>query len=321
MALASTPDNIRYGGTGRAYVGAVGGTSFDDLGDLETLSFALTVTSEKVKTNRNAAKATILEVETDREASLTFGLREMSNNNLKMALLADTVNTLNQTASYVYQTDPTLVDDLYIDLGHLNVSSTKLTGIITGTLAVEDTLTGETSGATGKIAFVGSGYVEIVNVVGTFQASEQVYNVEDTDYITPTGIETLEDVIVTDVTGASRRIQGTDYTLDPDYGYIRQLSTGTTAATDVISYDYATVDKQYLWSMASSSVQKRLIFVSDKDDQGPRQRWTFHKVQINFNGDFPLIGAGAAILNITATVLADTTQASGQEYFKTEIIG
>jgi hypothetical protein len=238
-----------------------------------------------------------------------------------MALLSDTINTLNQSAGYVYQTDPTPVEDLYIDLGHLNVFTTKITGTITGTLEVGDTLTGGTSTATGKIAFVGSGYVEVVNVSGTFQAGEQVYNVVDTDYITPSGVETLEDVIVTDVTGATRRAQGTDYTLDPDSGYIRQLSAGTTASTDVVSYDYEAVDKQYLWSMSASSVQKKMIFVSDKDDQGPRQRWTFHKVQINLNGDFPLIGEGAAILNVTATVLADTTQPSGQEYFKTEIIG
>jgi len=320
MALTSTPNNIRYGGTGRAYVGAVAGSSFDDLGDLENLTFTLSVSTEKLKTNRNAAKSTILEVETEREASLAFGLREMSNNNLKMALLADTINTANQSASYVYQADPTLVNDLYVDLGHLNVFSTKLTGTITGTLAVGDTVTGETSAATGKIAYKGTGYIELVNVSGTFQASEQVYKTADTNHIVPTGIEILEDVVVTDVTGATRRVQGTDYSLDPDYGYIRQLSTGTTATTDVVSYDYEAVTKNYLWSMAASSVQKKLIFVSDKDDQGPRQRWTFHKVQINLNGDFPLIGSGAAILNVTATVLADTTQPSGQEYFKTEIM-
>jgi hypothetical protein len=188
-------------------------------------------------------------------------------------------------------------------------------------LEAGNTVTGGTSGATGKIAYVATGYIELVNVSGTFQASEQVYETEDTNHIVPTGIETLSDVIVTDSTGATRRVQGTDYTLDPDYGYLRRLSTGTTDVTDVVSYDYEAVDKKYLWSMATSSVQKKLIFVSDKDDQGPRQRWTFHKVQINLNGDFPMIGSGAAILNVTATVLADTTQASGQEYFKTEIIG
>lgn len=318
--LSSSANNIRFNGTGRVYAGAVGGSSFDELGDLENLNFNLAVSTEKVKTNRNAAKATILEVESEREASLSFGLREMTSNNLKMALLGGDFNTANQSASYVYQTDPTMVDDLFIDLGHLNVFSTKLTGTITGSLSVGDTVTGGTSAATGKIAFVGSGYIELVNVSGTFQASEQVYETVDTNYITPTGVETLEDVVVTDVTGATRRVQGTDYSLDPDYGYIRQLSSGTTASTDVVSYEYEAVTKEYSWAMSAGSVQKKVIIVTDKDDQGPRQRLTFHKTQFNLNGDFPLIGSGAAILNVNATVLADTTQASGQEYFKAELM-
>jgi len=321
MSLSSSADNIRYNGSGRCYAGAVAGASFDELGDLENLVFSMSVSTDKVKTNRHASKATILEVETDREASLNFGLREMTNENLKMALLASDINTLNQSASYVYQTVPSFASDLYIDLGHLNVFSTKLTGTITGSLAVGDTVTGGTSGATGKIAFVGSGYIELINVSGTFQASEQVYETADINYIVPSGVETLEDVVVTDSTGATRRVQGTDYSIDPDYGYLRKLSTGSIADTDKVSYDYEALDKKYIWSMAGSSVQKKMIFVSDKDDQGPRQRWTFHKVQINLDGDFPLIGSGAAILSVKGTVLADTTQPSGQEYFKTEIIG
>ena len=319
--LSSNAENIRYNGTGRVYAGAVGGSSFDELGDLDKFGFNLTVSTDKLKTNRNAAKATILEVEKEREASLSFGLREMTNNNLKMALLADDFNTLNQTASYVYQTVPVFADDLYIDLGHLNVFVTKLTGVITGSLAVGDTVTGDTSSVTGKIAFVGSGFIELVNVSGTFQAGEEVYETQGANYITPTGVEKLQDVVITDSTGATRRVQGTDYSFDSDYGYLRKLSSGGITDTDVVSYDYEAVATSYIWSMAAGSVQKKMIFVSDKNDQGPRQRWTFHKVQINLSGEFPLIGDGVAVLNVSATVLADTSQLPGQEYFKTEIIG
>jgi hypothetical protein len=288
---------------------------------MENLGVTMAVTTERLKTNRNATRATVLEVESDREASLSFGLREMTNNNLKMALLSDTISTLNQSASYEYQDVPTLVDDLYVDLGHLNVFSTKLTGAITGTLAIGDTVTGGTSGATGKIAWVSATTVELVNVSGTFVAGEQVYQTEDTNHIVPTGVETLNDVVVVNADGDDRLELGTDYNLDPDYGYLRKLSTGSMSATDKVSYDYEAVNKQYMWAMGSSSVQKKLVFVSDKNDQGPRHRWTFHKVQLNLDGDFPLIGTGATILNVTGTVLADTSQSSGQEYFKTEIIG
>jgi len=319
--LSSNAGNIRYNGTGRCYAGALAGSSFDELGDLENLTFSMSVSTDKIKTNRNASRATILEAETDREATLSFGLREMTNENLKMALLSDTINTLNQSASYTYQVVPPWADDLYVDLGFLNVFSTKLTGTITGSISVGGTVTGEASGATGKLAFVGSGYIELVNMSGTFQAGEPVYETQDTNYITPSGVEKFQDVVVTDSTGATRRVNGTDYSIDPDSGYIRKLSAGSMADTDVVSHDYEAVNKQYMWSMSAGSVQKKMIFVSDKKDKGPRHRWTFHKVQLNLNGDFPLIGDGAAILNVTGTVLADTSQPSGQEYFKTEIIG
>ena len=321
MPLAASADNIRFNGTGRCYLGAVGGASFDELGDLENLNFNMSVSTEKIKTNRNAAKATILEVESEREAGISFGLREMTNENLKMSLLGSAINTLNQSASFIDAATPTFVDDLYIDLGYLNLFSTKITGAITaGDMAIGDTMTGGTSAATAKLAYKAAGYIEVVNLSGTFTVGETISN-GGTGSIVPTGIETLEDVVVTDTTGATRRVAGTDYNLDPDYGYLRKLSTGSIVAGDKVSADYEAVNKKYIWAMSAGSVTKKVIFVSDKDDQGIRTRWTFHKIQINLDGDFPLIGAGAAILSVKGTVLADTTQASGQEYYKVETIG
>lgn len=324
MGLASSADNIRYNGTGRAYAGAVAGSSFDDLGELETLNFSLTQSTEKMKSTRNASRATILEVVNEAEAQLTFGLREMTNENLKMALMGSAINTNNQSAGTVdadvIGTDITLVADLYVDTGKLNVFSTKLTGTITGSLSVGDSVTGGTSAATGDIAFKAAGYIELINVSGTFVAGEQVYETIDTNYITPSGVEVLEDVVITDAAGTTRHVQGTDYDIDPDYGYIRKLSAGSIIDTDLLSYDYEAVNTSYIHGMSASSVQKKLICVSDKDDVGIRTRWTFHKVNILMNGDFPLIGDGAAILGVTASVLKDTTQASGQEFYKTETI-
>lgn len=324
MGLASNADNIRYYGTGRAYAGEVGEASFDDLGELENINFGLTVTTEKLKSTRNASRATLIEKETERDAVLTFGLREMTNENLKMTLLGSAINTDNQSASHVYQdevgdeADVALVDDLYVDLGKLNVFITKLTGVITGDLAVGDTVTGDSSSATGKIAYVDTDYIELVNVSGEFEAGEKVEETPDTNYITPTSIETMEDVVVTDAAGTTRRVQGTDYTLDVDYGYIRKLSNGSIIDTDLISYDYEAVSRKYIWGMSAGSVERKLIFVSDKDDNGIRQRWMFHKVNILLNGEFPLIGEGAAVLAVTGTVLKDPSQASGQEYYKVE---
>ena len=229
--LASSPNNIRFNGTGRAYAGEVAGSSFDDLGELEVINFSVEVSQETLQSTRNAARGTILERETERNGNLSFGLREMTNNNLKMALLGSAINTANQSASGVVQTTKTWADDLYIDLGHVNVFITKLTGSITGSLAAGDTVTGATSGATGTVVFVGSGYVRVASVTGTFQSGEDVEETPDTNYITVTGVEKLEDVCITNSAGDTLRVQGTDYTIDPDYGYVRKLSTGSMACS------------------------------------------------------------------------------------------
>jgi len=320
MGLASNPANIRYNGTGRAYVADVGGSGLLDLGEMENLTFSQSVSTEKMKSTRNAARATILEAESERECSLSFGLREMTEENLKIALLGSAVNTQNQAAGSVFQDAPTFADDLYIDLGHLNVFITKVTGAVTGSLAVGDTLTGDASGATCKIAYLGSGYVLLVQLSGTVQVGENLEETPDTNYITVSGVEKLEDVCVTSSDGSALRVNGTDYSVDPDYGYVRKLSAGSIAAGDVVSYDYEAVDRKYLWGLSAGSVEKKFVFVSDKDDRGPRQRWTFHRVRINLDGDFPLIGEGAAILSVGGSVMADTTQPSGQEYYKLEMM-
>lgn len=321
MALVSSPDNIRWNGTGRAYAGAVAGSTFDELGDLEVLTFGMAVATEKVKTNRNAAKATILEVETERDATVTFGLREMTNGNLKMSMLASEINTLNQSADSLDMVETTMTDDLYVDLGKLNIFSTKISGVITGTIDIGDTLTGDVSGNTGKVAWTEAGLVELIDVSGSF-ATDSELTVATPGAITTVGIEVLEDPVVVDLLLATTRyVNGTDYSVDPDYGYIRKLSTGSIGATAFVNCDHEAVTKKYIWAMAAGSVTKKIIFVSDKDDVGIRTRWTFHKIQINLDGEFPLIGAGGAILNVKGTVLADTTQASGQEYYKVEMIG
>lgn len=319
--LTSNANNIRYNGTGRAYVNDVGvaGPGYD-LGEMETLNFGVSVSTEKLKSTRNASRGVIIEKESERDASLTFGLREQSEDNLKMALLGSAINTDNQIAAAVFQTTKTWASDLYIDLGHVNVFVTKVSGVITGSLAVGDTLTGAGSSETGKIAYLGADYAILVDVTGTFTVGERLNKTVDTNYLTVSGVETLEDVCITSSDGATLRVNGTDYTIDPDYGYIRKLSTGALVNTDKVSYDREAVSRKYLYGLSSGSVTKKFTFVSDKDDSGPRQRWIFHKVQINLNGEFPLLGEGAGILQCTGTVLYDATQPSGQEYFKLEMM-
>jgi len=320
--LGSNVNNIRFNGTGRVYMGAVAGSSFVEIGELETLTFGQSVTTEKLTSNRTAARSTILEKESARDATISMGMRELSEENLQVAFLGSAINTDNQAASYADQVVPTFVDDRYIDLGHLNVFVTKITGVITGTVAVGDTVTGDASGVTAKVAFVGANYLILVNVSAfdDIESGEQLEALADTNYITATSIEKLEDVCITSVAEDELRVQGTDYDLDPDYGMLRKESGGGITGTDVVSYDYEAVTRKYIHGMSAGSVEKKLIIVTDKDDTGPRQRYTFHKVKLAMNGDMPLIGDGVGVVTLQGSVLEDSTQASGQEYYKVEMM-
>lgn len=82
---SSSPDNIRFQGTGRAYMADVGTFAWEDLGEMEAVNFNTSVTTEKIKSTRTAAKATLLEREAEREATLTMGLREHTAHNLALA--------------------------------------------------------------------------------------------------------------------------------------------------------------------------------------------------------------------------------------------
>ncbi len=318
--LGSDTKNIRYNGTGRVYMGEVGGLSFVEIGELENLAFGQTASTEKLKSNRHAARATILEVDQEREATLNLGLRELSEENLQVAFLGSAINVDNQAAGNVFQTVPAYVNDRFVDLGKLNVFVTRITGAIVGSLAVGDTVTGDSSGATADIAFAGAGFVVLVNLAGTITPGEQLEETADTNYITVTSMEKLEDVCVADAAGAVLRAQGTDYSLDPDYGMLRKLSTGGMADTDVVSFDHEAVNRKYVHGMSSGSVEKKIIVVTDKDDIGPRQRYTFHKVKLAMNGDMPLIGDGVAAPTLQGSVIEDSSQPAGQGYYKAEMM-
>ncbi len=322
--LTSSADNIRYNGTGRAYAGDVGGASFADLGELDGFNFNLEVSKEQLKTTRTADRSVILEAESERASNLSFGLREQTEQNVLLALLGSSVVSDDQVAGTVEAEEVTLVSDEYVDLGHMDVFVTKLSGTITGSVDPGDTVTGADSEVTGTVAWSEAGLVELVDVTGTFSSGEKV-EVDIDNYITISGIEIAEDVVVVDAdvdsaTPTTRYEQGTDYSLDPDYGYLRMLSTGSLTSPGYVSYDYSALTRNYIHAMSASSQEKKVIFVTDADDSGLRYRYTFHKVNLTMSGDNALIGDGAGVLPMEGTVLKDTSQASGQEYYKVEIM-
>lgn len=321
--LTSDADNIRFNGTGRCFFQEKMGTAtwgaLLEVGELENFNLSQTVTTTPMESNRTAARGTLLEVVDSTESTLTFGLREMTMRNLRMALLGGTVNTSTQTKSFFDGITKTWVDDGFLDFEKFSLRITKIPGTIVGTISQDDTVTGVDSTETGKVAYVAADHIILVNVSGAFQVGEKI-EVDASNYITASGVLTLEDVCITDSTGATRRVQNTDYEIDPDAGFVAKLASGSIADTDKVYADYGTFTIETIHALAGSKIEGRFIFITDADDRGPRFKVSFHNVSLALDGDFPLIGDGAAIMNVTGSVLLDDTRPSGEQYYEIQKI-
>ena len=321
MSVATSADNIRYNGTGIGYAATVGSANPGvDMGELDGFAFNQNVSKSQINSTRNAARAPILEAVDKTEATLTWGLKEQTEENLKMALMAASIASDNQAAGDTYQTTKAWVVDEYIDLGKLNIFSTKLShGTVTGgPFVVGEVLAQADPVAEGKIAYVGSGFVECVDVSGTFTAGEAITVAAKS--ATLTGVATQLDAVITSADGATRRVQGTDYTIEPKAGYARKLTGGAVIDTDKVSYDNEAVNRKIMHGLSTNTVERKIIFVTDPDDYGPRKRYTFWKVSVSPSGEMALQGDGVEVLKVGGTVIKDTTKAAGEEFYKVEVM-
>lgn len=319
--LSSSPENIRYNGTGRAYAQEIGQSGWEDLGEIESFTFNASVETETLKSTRNASRATILEVESGREATLQFELREETPFNLAMAELGGDWNDDNQLVGYTALTEKTPVPDKYVELGHYDVHLHKIShGTVTGgPFDVGETVT--IGAVTATVVWAGTGFVEVVNASAALPSSGTMTGGTSSATASVTGSAKLEDVcVVNSATPTIRYQQGRDYTLDPDYGMLRVLSEGTITGSPFVAYSYPAVARQYNWMFSGGSKTYKIKFVTDGDDRGNRHVITFNKVSPKQDGDKTMIGDGASLISVSGAVLADTSKPSGQEYYKREIM-
>lgn len=319
--LSSSPDNIRYNGTGRAYAQEEGTSGWEDLGEIESFNFNTSISSTKLPTRRQASRATIMEVEDEREATLSFTLLEETPHNLDMAEIGSGWNDDNQLSGYSDLHEVTAVDDKYVELGHYDVHLHKIShGAVTGgPFVVGETVT--IGAITAEVAWVGSGFLEVINPSGALPSSGTMAGGTSTASAAVSGVAKLEDVCVVNAAAPTTRyVQGQDYTLDPDYGMLRVLSEGAIAGNPYVAYSYPAVARQYNWMFSGGAKNYKIKFVTDKDDRGNRHVIIFNKVSAKQDGDKVMIGDGVSGIPISGTVLADTTQPSGQEYYKREIM-
>lgn len=324
MPLASSSDNIRFNGTGRLYMADVGSAGVGmEIGEVDGLSDSYATSEDKIKSNRTAARATLKTVKNETEVGMSFGMREQSIENLQLAYSADPANDTSQLAAALEAVQVALVAKEYSDLGKVNCFSTKLGhgAAVGGPFEFGETVSGGSGAATGEIGWVGDGFIELINVSGTFVSGETITGSVSLATAPLSSVEHLKDFIVCDAAvPAVRYVEGVDYRVDADYGFLMKLPDGAIGDSAFVWCDHEAKTLQTLHAMSAGDVEKKMTFVSDADDLGPQMRYTYHRVKLTLNGDNQKIGDGESILSMTGTVMADSTKPTGQQYVKIEVI-
>lgn len=318
LYMGSDPTNIQYGGGMRMYWKDKAAAGWHEVGHFEALGVNPSVTKEDLAGSRTAARGIIKSRVTERKVAITVTPIELSTENLRMALLAEAATQSNQAASYRDLASLTVAADTYVRLGHNDVHIIRIpVGTITGgPFDIGETVTGGTSSATGKVAWTETGLLELVNVSGTFVAGETLTGGTSTASAAATSVQKVKDIVVVDSgTPTIRYEEGYDYGLMADEGMLRILSDGDIVGNPFVAYSYDAHSGELLYQYSGGNViNKEVLIVTDKDNEGPRYELYYPSVDWTLNGDWALLTDGASSLPFEGTVLEDSTQSSGQEY-------
>jgi len=323
MPIASNASNIRINGTGRLYVADVGSANIGiEVGEMDGLSDNIsTAEGEKIYSNRQAGKLVIGIADGETEGSVTFGMREASIENLEMAYAADPADVTSQLAGSIDAVSVDMVEKQYVDVGKTSCFVTKIgIGTVTGGPFVAGEAVAQGS-VTGEIAWVGSGFLELIKVVGTFLSGVAVVGGTSTASASVSTVEKKVDMVVCNLaTPTIRYALETDYRVDADYGFIMKMPDSTIGASAFISCDYEALSKQTIYPMSNAGVEKKLTFVTDANDRGPRQKITYFRAAPKISGDSQKIGEGEQVIPMVCTLLADTSRPAGQQFMAIELM-
>lgn len=318
LYMGSDPINIQYGGGMRMYWKDKNAAGWHEVGHFENLGVNPSVSKEELAGSRTAARGTIKSRVTERKVAITVTPIELSTENLRMALLAEAATQANQAASARDLASLTVAVDTYVRLGHNDVHIVRIPhGTVTGgPFQIGETVTGGTSSATGKIAWCESGLMELVGVTGTFVAGEELTGGTSTAKANATSVQKVKDVVVVNSgTPTTRYEQGDDYDLMADEGMLRVRSDGDIVGNPFVAYGYDAHSGEILYQYSGGNViNKEVLIVTDKDNDGPRYELYYPSVDWTLNGDWSLLTDGASSLPFEGTVLEDSTRPSGQEY-------
>ncbi len=317
MPLAPHTENYLYG-KGHVLFQAAGQSGLLHLGNVPDFGITVEVTKEDHYSAMYGTKEKDASRVTEKNAKATISLEEFSAENINLAYLGDGVNAATQAAGSLDAVEVTPVADRFVELNVVNPYVTKLThGTVTGgPFQAGETVTGGTSSATGQVAWVGNGFLELIDVSGAFTAGETVSGGTSSASAAASAIEQVEDVVVTDsATPAVRYVQGTDYSLVRFGGLLRKLSAGSIGTTCFVSAQYGTQTLNSVNALVNSSTQGKLLFVGNPDD-GPKWRVDAWKCTLTITGEAKFIQDGISALPMEAEILSDRANHPDSPFFK-----
>ena len=307
MPLANDVRNYLVG-KGRVYFRKLGDTGFLDLGNVPKFEIAPEVDQVEHFSSRSGTKLKDLVITTQKKASADFELEDYSAENLNFIFLGTNPVPGSQTRGNMDGVQKTVIENQFIDLEKIYLSSVKIVhGAVTGgPFQAGETVTGGTSTATGKIAWVGNGFIEIISLTGKFAANESITGGTSHASASSSSVTIQEDVVATDnATAPTKRYTiGIDYRLDARGGLFAALADGSITQTCYLSSDYASKTLVSINALKSATVQGEMRFVGDPD-QGPVCRLNIWSATLKVSGKVGLISDDVSKIAMTADILAD----------------
>lgn len=327
MPLFKNADNdaVQYGGGFRVFWRDLGAAAYEEVGHMTDLKETRNTSKGELAGSRNAARSPIKTRVTENVSGISLTPITLNSEVIRMAAMASGWVADNQAAGSVDLTALTVVADGFVEIAHRDAFITKIVhGTVSGgPFDIGETVTGGTSTATGKVAWVGSGFLELINVDGDFSAGETLTGGTSTATATSTSVQELEDIVLVDAATPTKRYAlGTDYDLDLDAAMVLKKSTGEMGETAYVAYQHPAILAEIAYRDSGSSIiTKEVKIEPDKDNDGPRITRHYPKVEFSPSSEWAILTDADAAASITfeGTVVEDSTKPNGQRFGKFKV--
>lgn len=333
MATAPSTDNYTLG-KGVVYFNQKNSSGVylgeRDLGNAPNFSFNVSLEKLEHYSSRGGIRSKDKEIVSQMTPAVAFTLDEINKENIALLTLGD-ITEVSQSAGTVSEEEVTAylgkrIALDYREIGALWLLDYKDTAADNVLFVAGETVTGA-GGATGIVVSVtgtaSSGTLALIKTNSTAFVDEEtltgdVAGSAEADGVGEAG--TTPNVLVTDSTGTTVYVKGTDYNIstslkDDHIGRILILSTGsiTDGETLKVSYAYSSVTYNQISAFANTQIEGFMRFVSD-NPAGTQQELQIWNVSLSPEGDTALIGDDWGTLGFTGEVLKDETNHPNAPY-------